>query len=111
MASSSNTSSKPRYLAVTRVDQEVMSRMILVDFTTLDMQNTSFAANEIKHFIATVAGLAPSQVNNQIAQLNKQVVTQATTIAEVRERNSALRMEGRDLVEMKTHSDKELALM
>jgi hypothetical protein len=110
MASSSNTSGGPRYIAITTMDQEVMSRMILVDFAALDMQNVTIAANKMKDFIATLAGLPPSQVENQIAQLNKQVTTHATTIAEIRERNSALMKEGRDLVENKANSDKELAL-
>ena len=68
MASSSNTSSDPRYIAITRMDQEVMSRIILVDFAALDMQNATIAANEMKDFIATLTGLPPSQVENQIAQ-------------------------------------------
>jgi hypothetical protein len=38
----------------------------------------------------------PSQVKNQLAQLNEQVITQATTIAEVREMNSALMKKGRN---------------
>jgi hypothetical protein len=44
----------------------------------------------MKDFIATVPGLPQSQVQIQLAQLNEWVVAQATTIAEVRERNSAL---------------------
>jgi hypothetical protein len=101
MASSSNTSGGPWYIAITRMDQEVMSRMILVDFPALDMQNATIAANEIKDFIATLAGLPPSPVENQIVQLNKQVAIHATTIAEIRERNSAHMKEGRDLHQQK----------
>jgi chromosome segregation ATPase len=84
--------------------------MILVDFAALDMQNATLAENQMKDFIATPAGLPPFQVENQLAQLNKPVVTQATTIAEVRERNSAFMKEGKDLVEKKMNSDQELAL-
>jgi hypothetical protein len=46
-----------------------------------------------------------------LARLKEQVTTQATTIADVRVRNSELIEEGRELVEKKTNSDKELALM
>jgi hypothetical protein len=46
---------------VTRMDQEVMSRMILVDFAALNMQKATIAANEMKDFIATLTGLPPSQ--------------------------------------------------
>jgi bacterioferritin (cytochrome b1) len=70
MASSSNTSGGPWYIAITRMDQEVMSRTILVDFTAQDMQNATRAANKMKDFIATLAGLPPFQVENQIVQLN-----------------------------------------
>jgi chromosome segregation ATPase len=110
MANSGNTSGRPQYIAITRMDQKVMSRMILVDFAALDMQNATIAAKEMKDFIAMLAGLPPSQVKNQIAQLNALVTTKATTIAEIRERNSALMKEGRHLVKNKTNSDKELAL-
>jgi hypothetical protein len=65
----------------------------------------------MKDLIATLTGLPPCQVANRLVQLNEQVATQATAIAEVRERNSALMKEGRDLVEKKINSDKELALM
>jgi glycerol-3-phosphate responsive antiterminator len=92
------------------MDQDVMSRFFLVDFATLHMQSPAIAANERKDFITTLAGLPPFQVENQIEQLNEQVVNQGNAIAEVRERNSALMKEGRDLVENKTNSDKELAL-
>jgi hypothetical protein len=71
MAMHRNFSSNPWYIAITRMDQEVMSRMMLVDFATLDMQNATLAAKELKDFIATLAGLPPSQVKNQIAQLNE----------------------------------------
>jgi hypothetical protein len=53
------------------VYQGVMLRMILVDFATFDMQNATLAANEMKDFIATLAGLPPSPVKNQIARLNE----------------------------------------
>jgi hypothetical protein len=81
------------------------------DMAALAMQNATIAANEIKDFIATLAGLPPSPVKNHIAQLINQVFTLATTNTEVRERNSALMIEGRYLVKNKIHSDKELALM
>jgi glycerol-3-phosphate responsive antiterminator len=110
MASSSNTSSDPRYIVLTRMDQEVKSRMILLDFATLDKLNATIVANDRKDFITMLAGLPPSQVENLIAQSNKHVITQATIIAEVRERNSALMMEGSDLPENNTNSDKESAL-
>jgi hypothetical protein len=110
MASSSNTSSGALYIAIKRVDQDVPSRMFLVDFAALDTQNSISSANELKHFVATLAGLPPTQVENQLVQLNEQVVTQASTIAEVRDRNCALMKEGRDLVEKKTNSYKLLAL-
>jgi chromosome segregation ATPase len=64
----------------------------------------------MKDIIATLAGLPPSPVKNQMLQLNEQVTTQAPTIAEIRQRNSALMKEGGDLVENKTNSDKKLAL-
>jgi hypothetical protein len=84
--------------------------MILVDFASLDMQNATFAANQMKDFIATLTGLQPFQVENPAAQLYKQIATQATTFADVRERNPALMKEETDLVNNKTNSDKELAL-
>jgi hypothetical protein len=95
---------------VTRMDQEVMSSMVLVDYATQHMQNPTIAANKMKDFITTLAGLPPSQGENQIVQLNEQDITQATTITEVRDRNSALMKEGRDLVENRANLDKELAL-
>jgi hypothetical protein len=110
MATSSNTSSDPQYIAFTRKEQEVMSRMILVDFTVIDMQNATIAMKQRMAFIATLAGLPTSQVKNIIAQSNEQVVTQATTIADVRERYSALMKKGSDLNENKTNLNRELAL-
>jgi hypothetical protein len=110
MASSSITSSGPWYIAITRMDEEVMLGIILVDFASLHMRNAVIAANEMKDFIATLTGLPRSQVKHQIAQLHEQACTKATTITKIRDRNSALMKEGRDLVENKTNWDKELAL-
>jgi hypothetical protein len=81
--------------------------MVRVDFVILDMQNATSAANQMKDFIAMLTGLPPSKIENQIARLNEQVVTQATIIAAVRERNSALMKERMDVVEKKSNSDKE----
>jgi regulator of replication initiation timing len=64
----------------------------------------------MKNFNTTLVGLPPTPGENQIAQLNEQVITQVTTIGDVRERNSAFMKEERDLVKNKTHLDKELAL-
>jgi hypothetical protein len=109
MPSGSNTSDGIRYIAITRMDQEVMSRIILVDFTVLDVQNAILTASEMKDFIATLAGVPQSQVKYPIAQLKDQVITQTTIIVEVRERNSAHMNGARDLVENKTTLDNELA--
>jgi hypothetical protein len=84
--------------------------MILEDFTTLNMQNTTVAANEMKDFIAILAGLPQSQSENEITQLKEQIATHATIITDVRERNSALMKKGRNLVENETNSDQDLAL-
>jgi hypothetical protein len=48
MASCSNPSSSPQYIAITRVGQVVMARIILVDFATLDKKNVTLAADEMK---------------------------------------------------------------
>jgi hypothetical protein len=41
------------------MDQGVMSRIILVDFVTLDSQNATNETNEMKDFIAICPGLLP----------------------------------------------------
>jgi hypothetical protein len=56
MVSSSITSHGQQYIAVTRIDQEIMSRMLSVDFTELDVQNATIAANEMKDFITALTG-------------------------------------------------------
>jgi hypothetical protein len=81
-----------------------------VDFAALDMQNATIATNEMKDFITALTGLPSSQVTKQDAQLNEQVAIQATTIAEIRGRNSTHMKEGRDLFKNKTNLDKKLAL-
>jgi hypothetical protein len=65
----------------------------------------------MKDFITTLSGLPPTLVANQIAELYEQVIIQATTFAEVRERNSALMKEERKLVKNKTNLDKGFALI
>jgi hypothetical protein len=85
MASSSNIRSKGQYIAVTRVIQEVRSRMTLVVFAILDMQNATLAANGMKDFIATLGGLSPFHIKNQFARLKEHVHPEATTFSEVRE--------------------------
>ena len=100
----------PRYIEIARVDQEIMARMILVDFTKLNQQDALTAANEMKDYIAGVAGAPASRIENQIERLNEQIATQATTIAETRDRNSALMKEGKDLLANKENTDQELAL-
>jgi hypothetical protein len=64
------------------MDQEDISRIIWMDFAALDMQNTSLAANEMKDFIAMLARPPPSEVENQIAQFNKQIVIQSARCGE-----------------------------
>ena len=108
--SSSSMTGGPCYIEITRIDQDIMSCMVLVGFTALNQQDALTAANEMKDYIATMAGAPASQIENQIGRLNEQIATQATTIAETRDRNSALIKKGRDLVENKTNTDKELAL-
>jgi hypothetical protein len=71
MASSSNTSGGQQDIMVTRMDQEVLSRLILVDFAMLDIQNATIAANEMKDFIATLTKLPPSQVKNLIVRTDR----------------------------------------
>jgi hypothetical protein len=72
-------------MTVTKMDQQVMSRMILVDFALLDMPNPTIAGNQMKDFTTTLTGLPPFQVENQIVQLHKQFVTQAVRIGDAQE--------------------------
>jgi hypothetical protein len=46
--SSSSVTEGPHHIAIARVDQEVMSYMILVDFTALNQQDSQTGANEMK---------------------------------------------------------------
>jgi RecA/RadA recombinase len=80
------------------MDQEDISRIILGNFAALHMQNATLAAKAMKDFITTLTGLPPSPIETHLAQLNNNAVTQATTIAEAKERNSALMKNGRDLI-------------
>jgi hypothetical protein len=47
--------------------------MTLVDLTALDMWNATIAANNIKDFITTLAGLPSSHVENLIVQLTSKL--------------------------------------
>jgi hypothetical protein len=111
MANNSNTSSSPQYMVVARMDEEIMSRMVLVKFTTVYGQNATNATNKMKDFITRLTRLPLSKVEIQIARLHEQIVTQAASIGEAHRQIPKWLKQENSHQKTKENTNKELSLI